>query len=480
MNECLEALKNVDSEDSQDIIDWALPGINHATNICVAAAKEPYEKCVKTLKILQELQQAVLALRDSKNCRAEKNKEELVEQLRIKEQKEDELNELKKQLEMQQQNAENARKNYTETLKNNNEVSLTVFTMIMDNLNTFCRTAGEVALNSMLKFQKLQNHEPLMTKEDLIKIFSEDDVLAQATEKTLFKIIEEIVEKKDEEIHANIQEHISNLKCATDYKTNEKAGKILREKGNDLRDALIKVRENGATCQEDLKTAKASAKLFLKTYEEAVEIKNKTKEDEKELQAEMSRERQNLMQTRADNLKVVQGTLDSEKIDLNEILECLEEVIQVLTTIQIAYSEIVHYFNYVKELIDGPLITQIQDISKFIVNEDQTVKSLTDRQQRILLTEIIKACSLSYILMQNSKFYNELSNKHIMPTLDNALRINAMTKEEAKIHKNEIPTNLVKVKYEVSGAIDSQNTFIRNHVYSLLKKQGFDVGRTIE
>uniref|UniRef100_A0AC34FJH0 Uncharacterized protein n=1 Tax=Panagrolaimus sp. ES5 TaxID=591445 RepID=A0AC34FJH0_9BILA len=384
--------------------------------------------------------------------------------------------------------------------------------MIMDNLNTFCLGASKVGQVLATSLVKMHNHEPIISKEDLIKLFSEDEVLAQATENALFKIIEDIVEQKDENIQANIPEHITNLKCATDYRPNEKAGKMLREKGKELLEVLLKIKANETSSQEEeLKEAKASAKMFLKTYQEAVELKNKANEEDKLLKAEMSRERQNLMQTRADNLKVVQEALDSEskhlnllnekresisqainnainkmanlnceEVDLNEILECLEEVIQVLTSIQTAYYDIIHYFNYVKELIDGPLLTQIQDVTKFIVNDNETIKSLTDRQQRILLTEIIKACSLSYILMQGSKFYKELSDKHIMPILDNALHGNAMPKEEAKNRKNEISSNLMRVKYEVAGAIDSQSMFIRNHVYKLLKKQGFDVSRAIE
>uniref|UniRef100_A0A914Q2G2 Uncharacterized protein n=1 Tax=Panagrolaimus davidi TaxID=227884 RepID=A0A914Q2G2_9BILA len=401
MNECLEALENPNGDDSQEIIEWAIPGIHRATTICVDAAKEPYQKCVKALEIIHELHQAVLALQDSKTTRTEKNKEELDKQQRLKEQHEDELNEIKKQLEIQQQNAENARKNYSDTLKNNNEVSLTIFTMIMDNLNIICRGAAAVGQLATGSLYNLHNNKPIISKEGLINMFSEDE------EKALFNIMEEIIGQKDEEIQANIQEHITNLKCATDYKPNEKLGRMLRDKGNDLMEALIKMRENGINCHENLCEAKAFAKIFLKTYQETVEIKNRANEEDKQLQAEMSRERQNLMQTRADNLKVAQQGLDSEshhlnsliekkesisqavnnainkianlnceEIDLNEVLECLEEVIQVLTSIQIAFNNIVHYFNYVKELIDGPLITQIQDVTKFIVNEDQTIKSL--------------------------------------------------------------------------------------------------------
>uniref|UniRef100_A0A914QJF4 Uncharacterized protein n=1 Tax=Panagrolaimus davidi TaxID=227884 RepID=A0A914QJF4_9BILA len=204
----------------------------------------------------------------------------------------------------------------------------------------------------------------------------------------------------------------------------------------------------------------------MKARLENFKIAKDTMATEKELQQKLRAEKQ----TADEELHKIMVNLERlkiEEVDLKEVIIYLQQGIQQLAKVQIAWRNIVQFFNKIKNRVEGPLIGHIQGMIKnadIIIQKGE--KSVNDYQRGILYREITKACVVANVLMQSAELYKKISDEHVMPIIDQSILNIGLSKESARA--------------AVKDTIEEHGQALSKNVYDGMREQGFDVGRAIE
>uniref|UniRef100_A0A914Z8I7 Uncharacterized protein n=1 Tax=Panagrolaimus superbus TaxID=310955 RepID=A0A914Z8I7_9BILA len=340
-------------------------------------------------------------------------------------------------------------------------------------------------------------------------------------EGVLYELMENVVnltlKGTSEEMLAQIEEHIKYLSSACKYITASQSGQMLRKTCQTLIDALQKLKRNNSI--EAFENAKTATALNLKAYEKigeqaaeyltAAASQHGTNSHPHNMSSE---ERQTLMRTRLDNLKISRENLaverklqeslrrerteaheklcqiminmerlNIEEVDLKDVVHYLRQGIQQLSRVQVAWGNIVTFFSRIKNTVDGPLMENIEYMTKNVKNiSDKNITNVSEFQRLIILREITNASVVANVLMESASLYMNVSKQYVQPTLDKSIINMSLTQDEAKSKQCEIVTNFYEIKSAVENTIEDYSRQIQRKVYGALQDQDFYVGRFIE
>uniref|UniRef100_A0A914QPI3 Uncharacterized protein n=1 Tax=Panagrolaimus davidi TaxID=227884 RepID=A0A914QPI3_9BILA len=343
---------------------------------------------------------------------------------------------------------------------------------------------------------------------------SKEELMAKAVENVLVELMEDIMDESMDKIKENVDDHLNNLASANTYKIPSEFGKMLYRTSKKLIEGLESVKKNDSESVKKFEKAKADVLLNLKAYEKANEIGNHKASSEKNSEPlkNPSEELITLMQTRLENLKISRDTVSAEQklqeelrkertkadadlveivgnlerlkieeVDLKEVLKYLQQGIEQLSRVQVAWSNIIVFFDNIQNSVEGPLVQHIYGYTTRVKNSLATPeKAVTERQRSILFREVTKACAVANVLMQSAAFYKTLSTQHIRPVIDDTVMKIGMSQDAAMTQKQNISTNFKEIKDAVKNSVEAHNHYLSSKVFGAMKKQGFDVSQAIE
>uniref|UniRef100_A0A914R102 Uncharacterized protein n=1 Tax=Panagrolaimus davidi TaxID=227884 RepID=A0A914R102_9BILA len=319
-----------------------------------------------------------------------------------------------------------------------------------------------------IEAQKLLQEQNEHKKQEKLERVEEQKQI----EKVLLQLLEEMVTIPEEELRKNAADHVNDLKCATKFPSSDESSKLLHETAKKLLDALSQEElpksdnDTGSSANDEKKLSKlskaiGSTQLYLKTYKEASEQKNKKEGEKLRLNEQLSKERQTFMQTRAENLRATRKnmeverelqkklqkeydalsenldqtvrnlqSLNVEKVDLEDVIKYLDVGLKVLVKIQIAWDNIVTFFDDIESIVKYSLVKHMDGFTNKAKRGN-----ITGRVPKLILQDLMSACAVSYILCHTAELYHSVHQKHIMPIMDDTTLNIALSDEEAKIRE---------------------------------------------
>uniref|UniRef100_A0A914PSC8 Uncharacterized protein n=1 Tax=Panagrolaimus davidi TaxID=227884 RepID=A0A914PSC8_9BILA len=293
------------------------------------------------------------------------------------------------------------------------------------------------------------------------------------------------------------------------YELKTKIGQMLQKSAENIRQSMKHVKEGEPNCKEEFEAAKGAAIIHLKNYETMTNIMKSEEEMFKQMSSE---ERETVMKIRLDNLKVSRETLALEReyqeklrkekaeavekyseiitnlerlkiedVDLKDVLIYLQQGVEQLTKVQIAWQNIVDFFNSIKNMVDGPLLTHIRGMSTNVkqITEKEN-KSVSIFQRKILLREVTKACAVSYVLMESAEIYKAISQNYVTPVINGSIRNMGLTRDEAKEKQSLISSDFNALKAAVQQTLDTHTNKLSATVYAKMTNLGLQIDRAIE
>lgn len=513
LNDIFEGI--ADPEDTQEIIDDSMKSIKGIANNCTKAAEEAVGGCSSALKTIEELTQATVATQQRSDARFEAAKKEEDIAKQQKEQEEKTLKELQEHVEKQKKLADEALEDYKKLMSEGSDMGNMFMMALMDSFQNVVQTAtstvkdlgnfvGEIPKDIMRSAKNIMSDHTYLNRKDF---------LSAGVEQALLKSFEDIA-NSDESLWSpeDITTHVGTIKAALEFKLETTTGKALYEKGK----IVLAVLQLAASKKPEWKAKYAEVKPGLKLLIESCKASatefETTADRDVQMAAIKSQERQTMMQVQQKNMETAQqfskqqqelaealrkdkqradeklnetvlklAQLKTEKLDLVDILYYLKQGIDQLTQVQVAWKKILAFFDHIKNTVDGPLMISLKE---FIPSDDpENANGITSNigkaKLKKLIREATKACAVGNVLMEISQLYITISNKHIMPILDQSVLNMALDDTQAKNLQNQISQNFSKKKGEIEGVIETFQKLLLKNVYGNLQSQGFDMNHAI-
>uniref|UniRef100_A0A914RE40 Uncharacterized protein n=1 Tax=Panagrolaimus davidi TaxID=227884 RepID=A0A914RE40_9BILA len=514
MNDCLEALFRPQDPDSQDIIDYALSFITDAADRCVSSAQEADVDCKSALDIIEELSVAAKATQGRKERRTEENQIEYEDQLRQQKQTEEAIKEHKKLIKEQKEVIEDARADYKIRMAQSTDFSGVFGAMFVDNFEKIVSSAGNMVSLLGGSSGAILKAAPAVVQSvaSLLKDYTDskkESLLDKVMDNTIYDLMTKIVNEPYEEVVANIEINLSTFKGIKMYESKTKIGQMLQKSAENIRQSMKHIKEGETNCKEEFEAAKGAAIIHLKNFEAVTNI---MKSEEEMFQQMSSEERETVMKIRLDNLKVSRETLALEReyqeklrkekaeavekyseiitnlerlkiedVDLKDVLIYLQHGVEQLTKVQIAWQNIVDFFNSIKNMIDGPLLKHIRGMSTNVkqITEKEN-KSVRTYQRKILLREITKACAISYVLMESAEIYKAISQNYVRPVINGSITNMGLTRDEARGKQSQISSDYNALKAAVQQTLDTHTKKLSATVYEKMRNLGLQIDRAID
>uniref|UniRef100_A0A914YXR0 Uncharacterized protein n=1 Tax=Panagrolaimus superbus TaxID=310955 RepID=A0A914YXR0_9BILA len=512
MNDCLEALYRPNDPDSQNIIDYALSFITDTADKCVKYAQEADKDCQFALSIIEELSVSAAATQGLKERRTETNQIEYDDQLRQQKQTEEAIKEYKNLIKEQKQVIEDAREDYKIRMAQSTDFTGVFGAMFVDNFEKIVSSAGNMVSLLGGPSGAIIKAAPGVVGAiaGLLKDYTDskkESLLDKVMDGTVFDLITKIINESYEDVTAHIEIHLSTFKGIKMYESKSNIGKMLQNAAENIRQSLKSIQKKEPKCKEEFEVAKGAAIIHLRNYETMM---NFLKSEEETFQQMSSEERETVMKIRLDNLKVSRETLAAEReyqeklrkekaeaiekyskiitnlallkieeIDLKEVLIYLQQGVKQLTKVQVAWGRIVDFFSSIKNMVDGPLVTHIKGMSTNVkMITDKEDKSVSVFQRKLLLREIMKACAVSYVLMESAEIYKTISQNYITPVIDGSILNIALTKDEAKEKLHMVSSDFDALKAAVQDTLNKHTEKLSATVYA--KMEGLHNNYAIE
>jgi hypothetical protein len=513
LNDIFEGI--ADPEDTQEIIDDSMKSIKVIANNCTKAADEAVSGCSSALKTIEELNQGTVATQERSDARLEAAKKEEEIAKKQKEQDEKVLKELTEHVERQKRLADEALEDYKKLMSQNSDMGNMFMMALMDSFQNVVHTATST-VKDLGNFVGGIPQDIMRGAKNIISdhtYLNKKDFLSAGVEQALIKSFEEIL-NSDESAwkEEDFITHLGTIKAALEFKLETTTGKALCEKGK----TVLAVFQLAAAKKQEWKAKYAEVKPGLKLLIESCKAsatESEASEDRKvQMTAIKSQERQTMMQVQQKNMETAQqfskqqqelaealrkdkqrvdeklnetvlrlAQLNTEKLDLASILFYLKQGIEQLTQVQVAWKKVLAFFDHIKNTVDGPLILSMKE---FIPSDDPKnpnviLSNTSNAKLKKLIREATKACAIGNVLMEISQLYITVSDKHIMPILDQSVLNMALNECQAKNLQHQISQNFSKKKNEIEGSIESFQKSLSKNVYANLQSQGFDMNRAI-
>uniref|UniRef100_A0AC34GND6 Uncharacterized protein n=1 Tax=Panagrolaimus sp. ES5 TaxID=591445 RepID=A0AC34GND6_9BILA len=503
MVDTLNALNEPNGVFSQQTINFSLSVLNQSAEKCVVAAKIANEGCEKALCAIKELSEASLATRGKTENRLEAAKKEHEEHELFKDHENKEIEEINEKIEEQKQHVDDAREMNRYQMKESTLLLSVMGAMAFDKLTSLTQSFGDIVT--------------------IVKQLPETALIAVDTDFPNFRTKLTVAQQEYLDLamrrrySENVEEHLNNLKYANTYGTGSQMENLLLKTKYIMISCLEAIHRKEPNCQRFYDDAKTKAAINLKLYQKARELSVQnnpamTNEERTALSLQESKERQTLTRTLQENLKTSReiyaaerkiqceyrkektairqklcetitklNNLKIEEKDLGTILECLQEGIEQLAEVQIAWERIVDFFSHIQNTVNGPLDIHIQQMTKYTeMITDNYARIESELQRKIWFREVAKICAVANVLRQCAKLYGAISTQYIKPTNIKSVKYLMSTKAQALAKQDEILSDFHKIEDAVQKTIKDHSLQLSVNVYAELKSHGFDINKAIE